>query len=76
MSIILDLEAALEASNASWRVDDHLLNITEHWWYQQPGGPWHDGGIFGPADAAGIPGFIQSNYNAPGNFGVVVRTLG
>jgi hypothetical protein len=45
-----------------------------HWWYQQPGGPWHDGGIFGPSDAAGIPGFIQSNYNAPGNFEVVVRT--
>ncbi len=29
MSIILDLKAALEASNASWRVNDHLLNITE-----------------------------------------------
>jgi hypothetical protein len=45
-----------------------------HWWYGQPSGPWNDGGIFGPPDAAGIPGFIQGNYNAPGNFEVVVRT--
>ncbi len=45
-----------------------------HWWYRQPSGPWNDGGIFGPEDSAGIPGFIQGNYGAPGNFEVVVRT--
>ncbi len=45
-----------------------------HWWYRQPSGPWNDGGIFGPPDASGVPGFIQGNYNAPGNFEVVVRT--
>ncbi len=45
-----------------------------HWWFGQPSGPWHDGGVFGPMDAAGIPGFIQGNYGAPGNFEVVVRT--
>lgn len=45
-----------------------------HWWYRQPSGPWNDGGIFGPPDTAGIPGFIQGNYGAPGNFEVVVRT--
>ncbi|MEI6757980.1 MAG: peptidase C1A [Chlorobium sp.] len=45
-----------------------------HWWFRQPSGPWSDGGIFGPPDAAGIPGFIQGNYGAPGNFEVVVRT--
>jgi hypothetical protein len=45
-----------------------------HWWFGQPGGPWNDGGVFGPIDAAGIPGFIQSNYGAPGNFEIVVRT--
>ena len=45
-----------------------------HWWFQQPGGPWHDGGVFGPNDAVGVPGFIQGNYNAPGNFEVVVLT--
>lgn len=45
-----------------------------HWWFTQPSGPWNDGGVFGPTDAAGIPGFIQGNYGAPGNFEVVVRT--
>jgi papain like protease len=45
-----------------------------HWWFAQPGGPWNDGGEFGPMDAAGIPGLIQGNYGAPGNFEVVVRT--
>jgi len=45
-----------------------------HWWFDQSGGAWHDGGIFGPNDAAGIPGFIQGNFGAPGNFEVVVRT--
>lgn len=49
-------------------------NHLHHWWYQQPGGHWRDGGIFGPDDVAGVPGFIQSNYNAPGNFEIVVRT--
>src|SRR5512146_2136718 len=29
MSVILELEATLEANNASWRVNDHLLSITE-----------------------------------------------
>lgn len=45
-----------------------------HWWFNQTAGTWNDGGIFGPADAGGIPGFIQGNYGAPGNFEVVVRT--
>ncbi|QKV95169.1 peptidase C1A [Streptomyces sp. NA02950] len=44
-----------------------------HWWLDQNSGKWNDGGIFGPANAAGVPGFIQSNYGAPGNFEVVVR---
>ena len=45
-----------------------------HWWFDQSAGKWNDGGVFGPEDAAGVPGFLQSNYNAPGNFEVVVRT--
>ncbi|MFE0510030.1 C1 family peptidase [Streptomyces sp. NPDC058964] len=44
-----------------------------HWWLDQNSGKWNDGGVFGPANAAGVPGFIQSNYGAPGNFEVVVR---
>lgn len=49
-------------------------NRLHHWWRNQNTGAWNDGGVFGPPDAYGIPGFIQSNYNAPGNFEVVVRT--
>jgi hypothetical protein len=45
-----------------------------HWWFNQSAGTWNDGGVFGPTDAAGIPGFLQGNYGAPGNFEVVVRT--
>lgn len=45
-----------------------------HWYLDQNTGKWNDGGIFGPADAVSGPGFIQSNYGAPGNFEVVVGT--
>jgi hypothetical protein len=45
-----------------------------HWFFDQTSHTWHDGGVFGPTDAAGVPGFIQGNYGAPGNFEVVVRT--
>ncbi len=45
-----------------------------HWFFDQTSSKWTDGGVFGPTDAAGVPGFIQSNYGAPGNFEVVVRT--
>lgn len=45
-----------------------------HWWFDQDRRQWHDGGQFGPRDVAGFPAFIQSNYGAPGNFEVVVRT--
>ncbi|MEO6916199.1 MAG: hypothetical protein ABI151_11575, partial [Chitinophagaceae bacterium] len=45
-----------------------------HWWFDQAAGAWKDGGVFGPVDAGGIPGFLQGNYGAPGNFEVVVRT--
>jgi hypothetical protein len=45
-----------------------------HWYFDQASGKYLDGGVFGPPDAAGVPGFIQSDYGAPGNFEVVVRT--
>lgn len=45
-----------------------------HWWRDESNFSWHDGGVFGPIDADGVPGFIQGSYNAPGNFEVVVRT--
>jgi hypothetical protein len=45
-----------------------------HWFLDQATGQWNDGGVFGPTDVWGVPGFIQSNFGAPGNFEVVVRT--
>ncbi len=45
-----------------------------HWYFDQSSSNWVQGPVFGPTDAAGVPGFIQSNYGAPGNFEVVVRT--
>ncbi|MBT9330403.1 C1 family peptidase [Paracidobacterium acidisoli] len=44
-----------------------------HRYYDQSAGQWDDGGVFGPNDVTGAPGFIQSNYGAPGNFEVVFR---
>ena len=44
-----------------------------HWWTGGGGGgPWADGGIFGPTGCSGVPGVVQGDYNAPGNFEVVV----
>ena len=48
-----------------------------HWWTGGGGGgPWNDGGTFGPAGCDGVPGFIQGDYGAPGNFEVVVSNGG
>lgn len=48
-----------------------------HWWGPGGGsGPWNDGGIFGPGDCRGVPGFIQGDYGAPGNFEVMVLVSG
>lgn len=47
-----------------------------HWWFDQVAHKWNDGGVFGPPDVWGVPGFIQGNYGKPGNFEVVVRTRG
>jgi hypothetical protein len=48
-----------------------------HWWGPGGGsGPWSDGGVFGPLDCQGVPGFTQGDYGAPGNFEVVVKVGG
>jgi hypothetical protein len=47
-----------------------------HWWRGGGGGPWNDGGVFGPAGCQGVPGFVQGDYGAPGNFEVVVKVAG
>jgi hypothetical protein len=42
--------------------------------YEQEAKRWRARALFGPSDVAGIPGFLQMNDGAPGNFEVVVRT--
>lgn len=49
-------------------------NRLHHWFFDQAKKKWLEGPVFGPTDAWGTPGFIQSNYGQPGNFEVVVRT--
>jgi hypothetical protein len=41
--------------------------------FDQLASKWIDRGLFGPSDADGVPGVIQTNTGAPGNFEVVVR---
>ena len=44
-----------------------------HWFFDQSSNKWLSGPVFGPADTAGQPGFLQSSFGQPGNFEVVVR---
>ena len=45
-----------------------------HVYWNQSSGWWNDADWFGPLDPVGIPGFIQSNRGAPGDFEVIVVT--
>jgi hypothetical protein len=49
-----------------------------HWTYIQRQGVWGCSTPFGfgPSDAEGLPGFVQSNRGTPGDFEVVMRTSG
>jgi hypothetical protein len=74
-----DAAACPTLTETSYNRNLELVYLTtnhrlHHWWRDETTGVWHDGGVFGPINAAGIPGFIQGSYNAPGNFEVVVRT--
>lgn len=46
-----------------------------HRYFDQSGNKWDDGPIFGPTNATGAAGFIESNWG-PGNFEVVVGIEG
>ncbi len=48
-------------------------NRLHHRFFDQASGQWTDGGVLGPTNVAGVPGFIQSDYGVPGNFELVVR---
>ena len=74
-----DAAACPTLTETSYNRNLELVYLTtghrlHHWWRDENTGTWHDGGVFGPLDGAGLPGFIQGSYNAPGNFEVVVRT--
>jgi len=74
-----DAAACPTVTSTTYNRNFELVSLTtshrlHHWWFDQNAKQWNDGGVFGPPDAAGIPGFIQSDYGAPGNFEVVVRT--
>jgi hypothetical protein len=43
-----------------------------HVYFDQASQWWYDGSLFGPAAPRGIPGFVQGNRGAPGDFEVVV----
>jgi len=45
-----------------------------HIFLDQASGWWFDAGLFGPSNPVGIPGFVQGNRGAPGDFEVVVMT--
>ena len=47
-----------------------------HVYFDQASGLWNEMQLFGPIDPVGIPGFIQSNRGAPGDFEVVVVIQG
>jgi hypothetical protein len=45
-----------------------------HIYFDQASKWWFDAALFGPAKPRGIPGFVQGNRGAPGDFEVVVMT--
>lgn len=45
-----------------------------HIYFDQATQMWFDASLFGPDDPQGIPGFVQGNRGAPGDFEVVVMT--
>lgn len=45
-----------------------------HVYFDQASGLWNDATTFGPLNPIGIPGFIQSNRGAPGDFEAIVVT--
>jgi len=46
-----------------------------HFYFDQTSQKWNDGGVFGPTNALGAVGYVESNYG-PGNFEVVVAVAG
>jgi hypothetical protein len=45
-----------------------------HLYFDQASGWWFDAALFGPPNPVGIPGFVQGNRGAPGDYEVAVMT--
>jgi Papain family cysteine protease/FG-GAP-like repeat len=74
----LDSPAAVQSS---FNRDFELVYRTtfrqlRHVYYDQSSGLWNDATIFGPPEPVGMPGFVQSNRGAPGDFEVVAVNQG
>ena len=72
----LDTPAAVQSSFAR---DYELVYRSSygrlrHVYFDQASGWWNDATLFGPVNPVGIPGFIQGDRGAPGDFEVVVVT--
>jgi hypothetical protein len=75
---VLDAPAAIQSTfNRNFELI-YRSNTGElrHVHYDQAFGWWIDDGKFGYGDAMGIPGLVQSTRGAPGDFEVVVATIG
>lgn len=72
----LDCPAAIQSSfNRNFElVYRSNLGRLRHVYYDQASHMWFDATLFGPSNPQGIPGFVQGNRGAPGDFEVVVMT--
>ncbi len=72
----LDCPAAVQSTfNRNFElIYRNTFRQLRHVYFDQASGLWNDARIFGPIDPVGVPGFIQSNRGAPGDFEVVVAT--
>lgn len=72
----LDQPAAVQSSfNRNYELiyRSNMGNL-RHIYFDQASKMWFDATLFGPAKPQGIPGFVQGNRGAPGDFEVVVMT--
>ena len=72
-------EAPVLTATTYGRNFEHVYRTTSsrlhHWYFQQGSNAWKDGGIFGPTNATGGVGFIESSWG-PCNFELVATVAG
>lgn len=72
----LDCPAAVQSSfNRNFElIYRSSMGQLRHIYFDQASKMWFDATLFGPSKPAGIPGFVQGNRGAPGDFEVAVMT--